>query len=288
MTPTRLEFQVRIGDVELFLISDGFALVDGGGMFGVVPRMMWGKKHPADDLNRIGMGVNSLLIRDGEQIIVVDAGYGSKLEQRTRKLMGITRTGDLPARLKELGVERDQVSLFINTHLHSDHSGGNTIQEGTRTVPTFPQASYLIQRGEWEDANHPNERTRATYLPENLLPIQEYHRLELIDGDTQVTPHVRCILSPGHTPHHQSILMESDGQKALYTGDVSPFAIHMEKLAWVAAYDLDPIRSIETRRRIQRWAMEERILLIFPHDPEIGMGHLYNDSGRLWIDPELS
>jgi len=276
---------VRIGDVEIFLISDGFARVDGGGMFGLVPRVMWEKKHPADELNRVGMEVNSLLIKDGEHSIVVDTGYGSKLAERTRTLMGIQRTGELPDRLREMGIEPGQVDLVINTHLHSDHSGGNTLQEDGRLSPTFPSATYVVQRGEWEDANHPNERTRATYLPGNLLPLWESHRLELIEGDTQITPHVRCILTPGHTPHHQSILIESDGQKALYTADVSPFAVHMERLPWVAAYDLEPMRSIETRRWIQRWAVEEGVLLIFPHDPDIGMGHLHYDSGRYWVDP---
>ncbi len=276
---------MRIGDVEISLMSDGFIRVDGGGMFGLVPRVMWEKKHPADDLNRVGMDVKSLLIKDGEHNIVVDCGYGSKMSHRTRQVMGIERTGELPERLREQGIELSQVDLVINTHLHSDHSGGDTVQQGDQLFPTFPNASYVVQEGEWEDANHTNERTRATYLPENLLPLWENRRLELIEGDTQITPHVRCILTPGHTPHHQSILIESEGQKALYTADVSPFAVHMERLAWVAAYDLEPMRSIETRREIQRWAVEERVLLIFPHDPEIGMGYLHYDSGRYWVDP---
>lgn len=276
---------MRVGDVEIHLISDGFARVDGGGMFGLVPRLMWEKKHPADEFNRIGMGVNSLLIRDGEQLIVVDTGFGGKMGQRTLNLMGIERTGQLPQRLQELDVEPSQVRLVINTHLHSDHSGGNTIQEGSQLSLTFPNATYIVQRGEWEDANHPNERTRATYLPENLIPLWETRHLELIEGDTQITPHVRCILTPGHTPHHQSVLIESEGQKALYTADLSPFVVHMERLAWIAAYDLEPMRSIETRRWAQQWAVDERALLIFPHDPEIGMGYLHYDSGRYWLDP---
>ncbi|MGE5619870.1 MAG: MBL fold metallo-hydrolase [Sphingomonadaceae bacterium] len=275
---------MRIGDVEIHLISDGFAYVDGGGMFGLVPKLMWEKKHPADEFNRVGMGVNSLLIEDGGQRIVVDTGFGSKMGQRTLNLMGIVRTGQLPQGLRELGVEPDRVDLVINTHLHSDHSGGNTVQEGKRLSLAFPNATYVVQEGEWEDANHPNERTRATYLPENLLPLWETRRLELVEGDTQITPHVRCILTPGHTPHHQSVLIESGGRKVLYTADLSPFVVHMERLAWIAAYDLEPMRSIETRRWVQRWAVDEHALLIFPHDPEIGMGYLHYDSGRYWIE----
>ncbi|MHB0870807.1 MAG: MBL fold metallo-hydrolase, partial [Chloroflexota bacterium] len=280
-----MEHRLRVGGVEIHLISDGFARVDGGGMFGLVPRLMWQKKHPADEFNRIGMGVNSLLIRDGEHQIVVDTGFGGKMGQRTLNLMGIERTGQLPQRLQDLGVAPDRVALVINTHLHSDHSGGNTTQEGKQLSLAFPNATYIVQRGEWEDANHPNERTRATYLPENLLPLWETRHLELIEGDTQITPHVRCMLTPGHTPHHQSVLIESEGQKALYTADLSPFVVHMERLAWIAAYDLEPMRSIETRRWAQRWAVDERVLLIFPHDPEIGMGYLHYDSGRFWLDP---
>jgi len=277
---------VRIGNVEIHLLSDGFAMVDGGGMFGLVPKVMWQKRHPADELNRIGMGVHCLLIIDGEHRIVVDTGYGGKMRERTLAIMGITRTGELLGRLRDLGIEREQVDLVINTHLHSDHSGGNTMMDGDVTVPTFPNATYLFQRGEWEDANHPNERTRATYLPENLLPIQEHRRLELIEGDVWISPHVRCLPTPGHTPYHQSILIESEGQKALYTGDVSPFAVHMERLAWIAAYDLEPMRSIETRRWIQRWAVEEDLLLLFPHDPAVGMGRLRYASGRYWIEDQ--
>ena len=182
-------------------------------------------------------------------------------------------------------MDLDQVDLVINTHLHGDHCGGNTVRQGERLVPTFPKATYIVQRAEWDAAMNPNERTRATYLPENLLPLQEAGCLELIEGDSQITPHVRCMLTPGHDSSHQSVLIESEGAKALYLADLSPFAIHIERLPWVPAYDLDPMGTIETRRRIQRWAIEERVLLIFPHDPEIDMGYLHNDSGHYWVEP---
>jgi glyoxylase-like metal-dependent hydrolase (beta-lactamase superfamily II) len=276
---------VKIGEVEGFLVHDGTSRTDGGGMFGLVPKVMWEPKYPADEQNRVVMRIGCLLIKDGEHNIVVDTGYGSKVSRRLQEIMGISETGQLAERLREHGVDPSQVNLVINTHLHFDHAGGNTVRRGDRLEPAFPNATYIIQRGEWEEANNPNERTRATYLPENFLPIMESGRLELIEGDTQVTPHVRCILTPGHTPHHQSVLIESEGKKALYTADLSPYTIHIERLAWVPAYDLEVTRTLDTRREIQRWVVDEQVLLIFPHDPEVAAGRLRSASGRFWVDP---
>ncbi|HEX2987804.1 MAG TPA: MBL fold metallo-hydrolase [Chloroflexota bacterium] len=276
---------VRLGDIDLALISDGLMRVDGGGMFGVVPRQMWEAKHAPDELNRVAIVANCLLIRDGEHTIVIDTGIGSKLRPRTMSIMGIESAGELPVLLAEQGVKPADVDIVINTHLHFDHAGGNTLLQSGRAIPTFPNATYIAQRGEWEDATHPNERTRASYLAENLLPVWETGRLELIEGDTQITPHVRCVLTPGHTPNHQSILIESgEGERALYLADVAPLAVHMERLTWLAAYDLEPLRTMESKRRLQRQVVEDHTLLIFPHDPEIGMGYLRADSGRFWVD----
>ncbi len=275
----------RLGAVELTLISDGRMRVDGGGMFGVVPRQMWESRHAPDELNRVEIVANCLLIRDGEHTILVDTGIGSKLRQRTMSIMGVESAGELPRRLQELGIEPAEVDMVINTHLHFDHAGGNTIMQSDKAVPAFPNAIYVVQRGEWEDATNPNERTRASYFAENLLPIWESRRLELIEGDTQVTPRVRCLLTPGHTPNHQSILIESlEGERALYLADVAPLAVHMERLTWLAAYDLEPLATMESKRRLQRQVAEDHTLLIFPHDPEVGMGYLHAGSGRYWVE----
>ncbi len=276
---------MRIGDVEIHLIADGMQRADGGGMFGLVPRVMWETKHPADEMNRVLMRVNTLLIVDGEHRIVVDTGYGGKLAQRTRNMMGISSTGQLPLRLRELGVDPSNVDLVINTHLHGDHAGGNTIESTGAIVPTYPKATYIVQSREWEDANHPNERTRATYLPECLLPVKEAGQLELIEGDTQITPHVRCVVTPGHTPSHQCVLIESDGEKAVYLADLAPFAVHLERIAWVPAYDIEPMRTIDTKRWYQRWAVEQQPLLLFDHEPRVASGHLQYESGRYWVEP---
>lgn len=276
---------MRLGEVEIHLLSDGLAYTDGGGMFGLVPKVMWEPLRHADELNRVVMRTNCLLIKDGEQTILVDNGYGAKTPSKRRKLLGIVQVGQLATLLPRHGVDPSEVTAVIDTHLHSDHCGGNTVEEDGRVVPAYPNARYLVQQGEWEDALHPNERTRATYLPENLLPIQEAGLLELIEGDFQVTPHVRCVVTPGHTAHHQSVLIESGGEKALYLADLSPFSVHIERLAWIPAYDLDPMRTIESRRRVQRQAVDEQILLIFPHDESVGMGYLHNDSGRYHVEP---
>ena len=265
---------MQIGKVEIHLLTDGIASTDGGGMFGVVPKVMWERRHPADESNRILMRINSLLIEDGEYIILVDTGFGSKMNQRAMKVLGIKETGLLPERLRERGLEPSDINLVINTHLHFDHNGGNTTLSGDRLTPTFPNATYIVQHGEWDNATNPNERTKASYLPENLLAIREAGLLELIEGNTQITPHVQCILTPGHTPWHQSILIESDGVKALYLGDLACFAVHMERLPWVAAYDLEPVRTIETKKWVQNWVVQEQILAVFPHDPEVDAGYL--------------
>lgn len=276
---------MKLGDVEVTLLKDGFARTDGGGMFGLVPKVMWEKKHPADDLNRVGMRMNCLLIRDGDHNIVVDTGYGSKLSSRMQEILGIEETGLLPEQLRLHGVGVDQVDLVVNTHLHGDHCGGNTVERGGQVVPTFPKATYIIQRGEWEAALNTNERTRATYLPENFLPLQAAGCIEFIEGDTQITPHVRGVLTAGHNSSHQGIRIESEGRIAFYLADLAPYAVHIERIPWVPAYDLDPMGTIETRRRIRDWAVAEHVLLIFDHDPEVGMGYLHNDSGHYWVEP---
>jgi len=277
--------RVLLGDIELTLLSDGLMRVDGGGMFGVVPRQMWESKYAPDDLNRIAIVANCLLIRDGAHTIIVDTGIGGKIRDRTKTIMGIDRAGKLPRLLREQGIDPADVDMVIDTHLHFDHAGGNTVQHEGRLVPTFPNATYIVQRGEWEDATNPNERTRASYFPENLLPIREARRLELIDGDTQITPHVGCLLTPGHTPHHQSVMIESpQGKRAIYLADVAPLAVHMERLAWLAAYDIEPLRTMEAKRRLQQQAVADHTLLVFPHDPATAMGYLRAESGRFWVD----
>lgn len=263
-----------LGDVRLEIVSDGTFWLDGGAHFGLVPRLLWEQIIAPDDLNRVPMALNCLLVESQGKKILIDTGVGDKLSAKRREILNLERQKGLVESLRDKGVGPKEVAVVINTHLHADHCGGNTREEGGRAIPTFPQADYWVQEEEWEAAHHPNERTRAAYLPENYDPLQERGNLHLIRGDTPVTSEVRCIVTPGHTRGHQSVVIESGGKKALYLGDLASWAVNIERLAWVPAWDVEPLVNIETKRRIRDWALEEEVLLIFEHDPHIKAGYL--------------
>ena len=188
--------------------------------------------------------------------------------------------------LARLDVAPQDVDIVIATHLHSDHFGGATIwgPDG-EAVPTFPRAEFWIQRREWADARYPNERTRDTYLPENLLPLEASGRLRLLHGDTRVTSEVRTLVTPGHTRAHQCVILESEGQTAIYLSDLTTLAVHLERLAWMTAYDVEPLETLETKRRIRDWALRADLLLIFEHDPGVSLGRLRRKGERYWVEP---
>lgn len=262
---------LTIGDIQLYLISDGVVWVDSGGAWGLVPRPLWSRYLQPDEQHRVPMILTCLLVRAAGRTLVVDTGLGEKLSPRTAELWGMQRPqGTMLDGLARLGVAPEQVDLVINTHLHSDHCGGNTRRTPDGEIaPTFPNADYVVQRREFEDATHPNERTRATYLQENFAPLYKRGQLRLLDGDAEIVPGVRAIVTPGHTPGHQSVLFESGGQAALFVADLASYAIQFEKLAWMTAYDVEPLITLETKRRWQRWALQTGGLLLFQHDTQI-------------------
>jgi glyoxylase-like metal-dependent hydrolase (beta-lactamase superfamily II) len=183
-----------------------------------------------------------------------------------------------------VGVAPEDVDIVVNTHLHSDHCGGNTTLRDGEVVPTFPNAEYWVQRLEYADAAFPNERTRATYLAENFASLYESGQMRLVDGETEIMPGVRCVVTPGHTRGHQSVVIERGGQTALYTGDMATFAVHFERLAWLTAYDVEPLVNLETKRAWQRWALAHDALVLFPHDTGTPMGRLVEgEGGKLHI-----
>lgn len=269
---------LTLGHVRLHLLPDGLIREDGGGAFGLVPRTRWEKILPPDEQNRIPMRNDSLLIESQGARILVDTGYGDKLTPEEAARLSLQ--GDrLTTSLAKAGLAPEDIDIVVNTHLHADHCGGDTRRQEDRIMPAFPNAQYWIQRLELADARYPNERTRNTYFAENFVPLEEAGRLHLLDGDARVTSEVLCIATPGHTRGHQSVYIESGGQKALFLGDVATLAIGMERLAWVTAYDIDPMGNIETKRRLGRWAIEEHILLIFMHDPNRHAGYLRERDG---------
>ncbi len=271
---------MRLGKVELHIVSDGLFRIDGGGHFGLVPKVLWEKIVEPDELNRIPLALNCLLIESQGKRILVDTGFGDKLSPKERDIFDIAGRERLLSHLRRLGVAPEDVDIVVNTHLHSDHCGGNTLLRDGEVVPTFPRAEYWIQRLEWADALFPNERTRATYLAPNFVPLERHGRVRLLYGDTRVTSEVRCVVTRGHTRAHQSVVIESEGEFAIYLGDLAPWAVNMERLAWVAAYDVEPLETIETKRRIRDWALEKNALLIFEHDPRIPMGYLREEGGK--------
>jgi glyoxylase-like metal-dependent hydrolase (beta-lactamase superfamily II) len=277
---------VRLGDVELTTISDGRWWQDAGAHFGVVPRVLWEPIIGLDERHRVPMALNCLLIRSAGKTILVDTGLGSKLSAKERDQFGLDRSHGLLDDLREKGLAPEDVDIVINTHLHSDHCGGNTILNSDgRPRPTFPRAEYWIQRLEWADARYPNERTSRTYLPENLLPLEEEGQLALLRGDTPVTDEVRCEVTRGHTRAHQSVIISSQGQSAIYVGDLAPWKENIEKLAWTPAVDELPLETMETKRSIRRWALEEKALLLFEHDPRIAAGYLRRSGEKYKVEP---
>jgi glyoxylase-like metal-dependent hydrolase (beta-lactamase superfamily II) len=269
-----------LGKLELLVVSDGVIRQDAGATFGLIPKVMWQRFAPdLDDQNRIPVGNNSLLVRSEGKTILVDTGVGTK-PTRAPGAMDIQDCGRLLANLSRAGVKPEDVDIVVNTHLHFDHCGGNTLNDDDRPAPTFPRARYFIQKGEWEVASHPNERTRGTYLSENFEPLADAGQIELVYGDVEISKGIRIASAPGHTEDHCVIELESDGHYALYVGELSQHPVMLERLAWISAFDVLPLVSLETKRRLMDWALEKRALVISVHAPYPGLGKLRMEDGK--------
>jgi glyoxylase-like metal-dependent hydrolase (beta-lactamase superfamily II) len=275
---------IRIGDIEIEIINDARILADAGGAFGLVPRPLWSPFIAPDDQNRIPMDHNCLLVRAGGKTILVETGYGLKLSDKQIARLSLTRLeGGLVAGLAKRGVKPEQVDLVINTHLHADHCSGNTVTEGDAIKPVFPNAEYRVQRLEYADAAFPNERTRATYFRENFAPLYESGQMRLLDGEVEIVPGIRCVVTPGHTRGHQSVVFEAGGRAAICVADLASLSVHFANLAWMTAYDVEPLVTLETKRIWQRWALAHDALLLFVHDPLIPVGRLIRDGEKLRV-----
>lgn len=264
-----------MSDLKIRTLSDGRFRLDGGAMFGVVPRVLWERKDPADALNRILLGLNCLLVRDARFTLLVDTGVGEKEGDEFADQFALERERDLFDALAEAGVTPADVTHVVNTHLHFDHCGGNTrLDEGGEAVPSFPNARYLVQRGEWADAVAPHERSRASYLGRNFLPVHAAGQLDLVDGEAEILPGVTLLPTPGHTAHHQSLLLDlPHGRRLFYAADLVPTSSHLP-LPWIMSYDLFPLDTLETKRRILARAREENWLWYFEHERERPYGEL--------------
>jgi glyoxylase-like metal-dependent hydrolase (beta-lactamase superfamily II) len=275
---------MRLGAFEIFPVSDGRFRLDGGAMFGVVPKTLWEKCCPSDEFNRISLSLTALLIRANGTNILVDTGLGAKEDPKFQRMFAVERAPTILESLKRLGLRPEDIHLVINTHLHFDHAGGNTMtQEDGSIRPVFPKARYVVQQGEFEDAARANERTRASYRSDNFTPIDHISQWEFLYGDTELVPGVTAVVTAGHTRCHQSVKVESEGRIAFFLGDLIPTVSHLP-LPYIMGYDLFPIQTLETKRWVLDRALEERWLLLFEHDPLVQAGYVRKDrDGRYFL-----
>lgn len=272
--------------MDWYIIPTGRVWVEPGGALGLVPRPLWIEHQPVDDHQRTPMDLNSLLvIADGKKILI-DTGLGHKLPEKAEKNWGLEwPEGTLVDNLAKQGINPEDIDIVIDTHLHSDHCGGNTFNVGEEILPTFPNAQYYVQQLEFADAYNPDERTSGTYLPENFVPLWTQGRLNFFHGDQEIVPGVQAVLTRGHTRGHQCIVVKPQNQPPVFfAADMASYAVHFAKTAWVTAYDVEPLETITTKKRWQAWALENRATLVFQHDTHIRTGQLVvNDRGRYEI-----
>jgi glyoxylase-like metal-dependent hydrolase (beta-lactamase superfamily II) len=260
-----------LGDFELTIVSDGAYFLDAGSMFGVVPKSLWGKKVQANERNLMVMGENSVLIRTGKKNVLVETGIGNKLGE---KLKAIYEPGEkLLENLSAVGLAPEDIHVVINSHLHFDHCGWNTVYRDGKAVATFPNAKYYAQRGEWEHGRRQLERDRVSYISDNYDPLVDSGQMQLLNGDAEILPGISVRLYPGHTKYMQAIMIESGGKTACYISDLIPTTAHLD-LTWVMSYDVYPLETIESRKRFYARAVPEKWLTIFTHDHYTPWGYL--------------
>jgi len=276
-----------VGRVKCHALEGGRQHLDGGAMFGVVPKPLWEKRIAPDARNRIPLALRCVLVEHDTGLVLIDTGLGNKEDAKFRAIYGVENAGQqgrtqLEDALAALGVTAGDVRWVIDTHLHFDHAGGNTFRDEAGAVrPSFPAATYVVQQRELDFARHTNERTAASYLRHNFEPIT----FRLIDGETEVLPGIRCLPTPGHVPYHQSVLVESGGERACFLADLVPTSAHLP-LPWIMGYDLEPLVTLESKRRLYARAEAEGWLLWFEHDPEVVAGRLGREGkGFGLVDP---
>ncbi|HZB24493.1 MAG TPA: MBL fold metallo-hydrolase [Vicinamibacterales bacterium] len=277
---------MNVGELEILPLFDGFFRLDGGAMFGVVPKPLWERRAPADQRNRILLGLRPLLVR-GEQTLLIDAGIGGKMDEKSVEIYGIDRTVDLDATLRAANCQPEDVDIVLATHLHFDHAGGFTVRDGAGGLrPAFPRAQYVVRREEWQDALTAHERNRASYLPENFLPLDGRGSLQFLSIDAEIMPGVRAVRTGGHTMHHQIVLIESRGSTAVFAADLLPTAAHVDD-PWIMGYDLYPMDTLAFKRRFVREAIDREYLIFFEHDPVIVAGYIRERDGRRSVEPAI-
>ena len=273
---------MKLGSFEIYALSDGTFALDGGQMFGVVPKPLWERKMPADSRNRVRLGLNCLLVRTGRHNLLVETGIGDKFAPKYADIYGIDKSTTLLDDLARAGLGVNDIDIVINTHLHFDHCGWNTRRTDGKILPTFPRARYFIQQGEWEHALHPSERDAASYVPEFFRAAEA--QTELLEGNQEIVPGVSVEVMPGHTRHMQCVWIESEGQRACFVGDLVPTQAHLP-YPWIMAFDLDPLETLASKHRLLPRLLEEQSLVIFPHDPQTHWARLCEKEGKITAVP---
>jgi len=280
---------LAVGRLRIHTIQAGGQKLDGGAMFGVVPKPLWERRIAPDERNRIQFGMRCVLIEHESTLVLVDTGAGNKETSKFHDIYGLENAGAngrtlLEDGLSQIGVRPEDIGIVIDTHLHFDHAGGNTyVEDGGEPRLSFPNARYVVQRGEWVYATHPNERTAGSYFAHNYAPVVAADRFDFVDGEREIVHGVRVVPTPGHTPFHQSVLIESDGETAFYAADLVPTASHLP-LAWIMGYDVEPLVTLETKRAMLGHAARDGWLVIFEHDAKFGSGRLKVDGKGFALD----
>lgn len=273
----------KAGDVEIHVLSDGLFKLDGGAMFGIVPRPAWEKKMPADECHRVQLSLNPLLLRSGGKNVLVDAGIGDRGDPKFTKSYAIDRRRTLPERLKDMGLSPGDIHVVVPSHLHLDHAGWlTTRQPGGAFAPTFPNAHYVVQEGTWEEALESNPRTRGSYIETDFLPVER--QLRLVRGPEEVAPGIWVESSAGHVKHHQIVRVRSKGAQAVYFGDLMPTAAHL-KPGWVMGYDLYPKEVAALKEKMVEQAVREEWLVCFDHDPHHAIVRLVREGNEVRAVP---
>ena len=290
-----MAYSVKIGSTRCHILSDGLHQMDGGGFFGLVPRIMWERVVQPNESNQVPCDSRCLLIESDAGLILVDAGQGDKLTEKQRGFIGLSQRNErLIGEIRRAGFAPEAVDLVLMTHYHGDHIGGATrYAPGTdaaagQVAPTFPNARYIGQRIDLAEASFPNERTNATYSADNWQPLLAAGQLEIIDGPERLARAVRTDIAPGHTASLQAVWVEDGGESLCFLGDACSWAADMNRLAWVPSFDLDPMQSIETKRRLRQEALESDALLVFQHDGQVVAGRLTPGKRGLEVTPEIT
>lgn len=281
--PTLQIKTIPFGNLRLTTLHDGPFKLDGGAMFGVVPKALWERKVRTDDRNRIQMAMRPLLVEAEWGRMLIDCGAGDKMDAKFRDIYALDPEHGLETALAVAGLSTDSIDYALATHLHFDHFGAATAKRNGALVPRFPKARYIIRRAEWEDATHPNDRNRASYLQDDFVPLHAAGVVDFFDDDRVVTAGVRVERSGGHTPQHQVVYIESGGRTALFPSDIIPTSAHLQD-PWVTGYDLFPLDSLAFKKRLIREAIDREYLVFFEHDPHIAAGYIREGDGRRWVE----